>query len=489
MSEKDKAKFTRRAFLKGTLAVGGALAVGGIGLKWHFNCVNRNFDPARTNALLNGIRACKNPDELPNIIIIFVDDLGYGDLGCYGSGAVKTPVLDRMAEQGVRMTNFYASSPICSPSRAGLLTGRYPIRSHVAMPYYSSSSLMSKAMVVIGQYPYGVTGIPEDEVLLPELLKKRGYKTALTGKWHLGDRSPHLPNENGFDFFYGSLFSNDMSPFNIYRNREIEIRTPVDQNFLTKNTTREAIRFIRENISSPFFLYMAPNMPHEPMHASDEFRARSSGGLYGDAVEEIDFSVSEILNTLKELGLDKKTLVVFSSDNGPWWQGSAGFTRGRKNSPLEGGFRVPFIARWPGVIPEGRISNEMSMNFDLFATCLEIAGIPLPNDRIIDGENILPVLINEAPSPHDTLYFYREGNLEGMRHKNWKYLRRHRSDNGAFPLFYQGPFLFNLDIDPNESYSLIESRPQIAKNLENMMNSWDKEMEENVRGWINHGGS
>jgi uncharacterized sulfatase len=415
--------------------------------------------------------------------LIFTDDLGYGDLGSYGSKAISTPNLDRMAAEGTRLTNFYSAAPLCSPSRAALLTGRYPIRTMVTGPLYPSGSLMPLLMNVTGFYTYGVTGIPEDEVLLPEILRRRGYATTLLGKWHLGDHSPHLPDENGFDHFYGAFYSNGMNPYRIYRDRQIEINEPVDQNLLTQNLTSEAVKFIQDQREGPFFLYLAHPMPHEPIHASEGFRGRSEAGLYGDAVEEIDWSVGEILKALADNGLDEKTLVLFTSDNGPWWQGNPGFTRGRKNLPFEGGFRVPLIARWPGVIPPIGLREEVSMSFDLFSTCLQAAGVSPPNDRIIDGVSILPLLKGEAQNPHETLYFYKGNALVGVRHGRWKYLRRHMTDNGGYASLSQGPFLFNLELDPNESYSLIESMPEKAQELARILEEFEAGIEANTRGW------
>jgi arylsulfatase A len=484
MAGEGKRKLTRRGFLKGALAVGGALAAGGVGYRLFHDLTGRNYDAARSEALLAGIQPDEELDELPNIIIIFTDDLGYGDLGSFGSRAIKTPNLDHMAAEGARMTNFYATAPLCSASRAGLLSGRYPIRTHITMPLYPHYSFLDIMFNVTGTYTNGVRGIPEDEALLPEILQRRGYRTGMLGKWHLGDTPPHLPNDNGFDFFYGALYSNDMPPYAIYRNKEVELEAPADQNVLTQNLTREALTFIQENREVPFFLYYAQPFPHVPLHASAGFRGRSAAGLYGDAVEEIDWSVGEIFGLLRELDLDKRTLVLFTSDNGPWHQGNPGLTRGRKNLAFDGGFKVPFIARWPGVIPAGTVSDEISMNFDVFATCLAAAGAPPPADRIIDGRDILPVLKGKAPSPHDALYFYKGRTLTAVRRGDWKYRRRHTTDNSSYYPLQQGPFLFNLAIDPNESYSLIESEPEMARMLARMLDTWDAEMRRNPRGWL-----
>ena len=482
--KQERTKLTRRGFLRRSLVAGAFFLAGGTGYRIVFNRSGRDYSPERGAALLDSIQPSEHADRLPNIVIIFADDLGYGDLGCFGSQAVRTPSLDRMAAEGIRLTNFYATAPLCSPSRAGLLTGRYPVRTLVTMPLYPAGSTMDIIFNVGGVYSYGVRGIPDDEILLPEILRQRGYRTGILGKWHLGDRSPHLPTECGFDFFYGAYYSNDERPYAVYRNEQVEIEAPADQDKLTKQLTKEAIDFIQESGDQPFLLYYAQPFPHVPLHASDAFRGKSAAGLYGDTVEEIDWSAGQILRTIEELGLDEDTLVIFTSDNGPWWQGSAGETRGRKNLAFEGGFRVPFIARWPGVIPAGTDSDEMSMNFDVFATCLAAAGVGMPEDRIIDGKNVLPMLKGESNSPHETLYYYKGNHLMGIRHENWKYLRRHMTDNGGYASLSQGPFLFNLALDPDESYSLIESEPGVAARLVGMMEDWEAETHSNLRGWM-----
>ncbi len=481
MSDEPRRKISRRSFMRGAAILGGTLVAGGIGYRSLHNHLGRDFRPERATAYLDRIQPSDSPGALPNIIIILLDDLGYGDLD---APTIDTPNLDRMASEGMRLTSFCASAALCSPSRAGLLTGRYPVRTHITTPLYPTGHAMNLLMDVLGRYAYSVTGIPEDEILLPEVLSRRGYRTGMVGKWHLGDKPGHRPNDRGFDSFYGVLYSNDVRPYAIYRDQEIAVEAPADQNLLTRDFTREAQAFIRENRDRPFFLYLAHPMPHEPTHASAEFRGRSQAGLYGDAVEELDWGIGEVLTTLKEQSLDQNTLVIFTSDNGPWWQGSPGFTRGRKMLTFEGGFRVPFIARWPGVIPAGTLSDEMSMNFDLFPTCLQLAGVPLPADRIIDGEDILPVLTGNSSSPHDTLYFYDTRTLLAVRHQQWKYHRRFRTDNAGYWPLNQGPFLFDLERDPNESYSLIESRPENAAELASMLDAWDAEMEANLRGWI-----
>ena len=479
--EEARAQVSRRAFLQAGALLGGAAIAGGLGYRLYDSTVGRDTDVARTRAYLDSMEPVEDADSLPNIVIILVDDMGYGDLE---APTITTPNLDRMAGEGIRLTSAYASAALCSPSRSGLLTGRYPLRTHITTPIYPHGDPMDLLMHVVGRYAHDVRGIPEDEVLLPEVLLRRGYRTGMVGKWHLGDKSGHLPNDRGFESFYGVLYSNSESPYAIYRNTDIEEEPPVDQNYLTRYMTREALAFITKHEAAPFFLYLAHPMPHEPIHASEGFRGRSEAGLYGDTVEELDWSVGQVLDHLRELGLDERTMVIFTSDNGPWWQGNPGYARGRKMLTFEGGFRVPFIARWPAEIPPGVTSDAMSMSFDLFATCLQLAGVPLPEDRVIDGRDIMPVLAEGASSPHDTLFFYDTKKLLAVRHQNWKYHRRSRTDNAGYWPLHHGPFLFNLDIDPNESYCLIDTYPQVAQRLAGLMDDWDARMKANTRGWL-----
>jgi arylsulfatase A len=483
MAENRK-RFTRRNFLKGAIVLGGAVTVGGISARLWRNHIGRDFDPYRTEKLLDGINPASPSETLPNIVVILVDDLGYGDWGLQNTGLMETPNLDRMADEGVLMTNFYASAPVCTPSRAALLTGRYPIRSHMTLPLYPKNHYMEYFLKLVDRYQYDVTGIPEDEALLPEILKRRGYRTGIVGKWHLGDRPGHLPGDNGFDTFYGVLYSNDMERLEVWRDEEIEIPSPIDQSQLTQNYTREALAFLDANRDVPFFLYLAHTAVHEPLFASTSFLRTSEAGLYGDAVQELDWSVGEVLKKISDLGIDDETLVIFTSDNGPWWQGSAGELRGRKNNTMDGGFKVPFVARWPDTLPAGMICDEMAINFDVFSTCLSISGVPSPIDRIIDGKDLFLTLQGKSVSPHDTFYYYDGPILVAVRHKNWKYQRRHMSDNGGYPLFSHGPFLFDLEKDPSESYNLIEAFPDVAESLSRMLDEWEAGMEDNLRGWL-----
>jgi arylsulfatase A len=473
-------KLSRRGFLKVAAIGGGVVVVGSVTRQVH-NQIGRNFQPGRAHGYLDQIQATAKPETSPNIIIILCDDLGVGDLE---STAISQPNLRRMADEGTSLTNFYATASVCSPSRAGLLTGRYPVRTLISTPLLSTHNPLNPVMDVLGRYSYNERGIPTDEVLLSEVLQHSGYRTGLVGKWHLGGTAGYLPNDRGFDSFYGAKWSNDDTPYAIYRDRQVEIPAPADQDNLTHNFTVEALNFIQANQDRPFFLYLAHAMPHFPVHASAAFQNTSEAGRYGDAVQEIDWSVGQILDSLKQLGLDNKTLVVFTSDNGPWMEGNPGYLRGRKLEWFEGGFRVPFIARWPGVIPGGMTNSGMSMNFDLFPTCLSLAGAALPQDRIIDGKDILFFLKGESPSPHDTFYYYDTRTVVAVRNQHWKYIRHHLTDIAAYWPLKQGPFLFDLDNDPNESYSLIDSEPELAGKLSDMLEAFEAEMKANLRGWL-----
>lgn len=392
-----------------------------------------------------------DPPERPNFIIVLADDLGIGDIGPYGARLIKTPHLDRMAAEGVVLTDFYASGNICTPSRAGLLTGRYPERmdlaNGVAMPNNS-------------------VGLDAGEVTIAELLKPRGYATALVGKWHLGHREEQWPTRHGFDEFYGLPYSNDLHPLALYRGSE-KIEEPVDQRTLTERYTAESIDFIERHAGEPIFLYLAHTMPHVPLYVSERFEGRSEAGLYGDVVETLDWSMGELFAALERLRLDETTLVIFTSDNGPWWEGSAAPHRGRKGSSFEGGMRVPLIARWPGVIPAGGSTSAISMNIDFLPTLAGLAGAELPADRPIDGRDILPVLRGEAASPHEYLLLYDGSWVAGVRSQDWKLVRRawYRILNtpiGGKRSFYYPGLIFNMADRAGERYSMTREHPEIA---------------------------
>lgn len=408
--------------------------------------------------------------EKPNFIVIMADDLGYGDLGIYGSNLIKTPNLDRMAQQGALLNSFYSSANVCTAARGGLLTGKYPIRLDIVSDVAR---------------PNNNVHLADDELSLAEALKPMGYQTALFGKWHLGSRLEWSPLTQGFDEFFGVLHSNDMTPFELYR-QDLVIEEPVDQSTLTERYTQEALRFIETHQDKPFFLYMPHTFPHVPLYVSNQFSGKSEAGLYGDVVETIDWSVGEILRTLERLNLTENTLVVFTSDNGPWFEGSPGPYRDRKGSSWEGGQRVPFIAQWQGQIPHGVVSDEPAMNIDIFPTFLNLAGIELPSERVIDGKDIFPVLKNEAPSPHDALFLFNQNRIAGVRSGPWK-LVVETHYRGAVPSFdnansYYAPYglLFNLERDPSETYSYTREYPEKAAELRNYIIDGQKKLSSRV---------
>ena len=421
---------------------------------------------------------------VPNIVLVLADDLGHGDLSSYGSEAVRTPHLDALAREGVRLVNFYSASPVCSPSRFSCLTGRYPTRGFIHSVFFPSGTLMG-LLVNTFSFPRGVRGIPPDEVTVAEALQAGGYTTAMFGKWHLGDRSPHLPTEKGFDYFFGSYYSNDMEPYAMYRNGEVAIEAPADQTTLTQTFTKEILSFIDRNSARPFFVYYASPFPHEPVHSSDQFAGTSKAGSYGDCVEELDWSVGQIQAQLSEHGLAQNTLLVFTSDNGPWHQGSPGPHRGRKANSFDGGQAVPFIASWPGTIPPSTEIETPAMNIDLFPTFLKAAGIPVPKDRIVDGVDLSPMLQGRAHvTPERRLFFARGGGFVGLRSAdNFKYVARHRSENSAYWIANHGPFLFDLEHDPTESYDVAERLPRVRADLAGAVEDMNRQREEDPRGW------
>ena len=440
--------------------------------------------PELRQAYLESIRG-RADDGAPNIVLVFVDDMGHGDLSCFGSEAIDTPSLDQLATDGVKLTSFYASSPVCSPSRFGCLTGRYPTRGFIHGVFFPSSTAMGKG-INRAFFPRGVNGILPDEITVAEALRAGGYRTGIFGKWHLGDHSPHPPTDHGFDHVFGSYYSNDMEPYAFYRNDQVAIEAPADQTTLTTALTTEIQDFIRADTDRPFFVYYASPFPHDPVHASDEFTGSSKGGTYGDCVQELDWSVGEIRRTLDEQGLTDNTLVIFTSDNGPWHEGSPGLHRGRKGNTFDGGQIVPFIASWPDVIPRGIESEAAAMNIDFFPTFLRLAGLSLPTDRVIDGVDMLDVLTGDAGrSPHDELLMIKGKRVVGLRSRdNFKYLARHRSDNSSYAVMKHGPFLFDLDHDPDESYDVTAHHPETADELRHRLEAAGRDLADNPRGWI-----
>jgi arylsulfatase A-like enzyme len=425
----------------------------------------------------------------PNVIFILYDDMGYGDIGvgASGSGMIKTPNIDQLAANGVMLSDFHSPAPVCTPSRAGYLTGRLPARAGLPYVVFPSGSI-SEFFVSIMMNPHANVRLPAEEITLAEIFRAAGYATAMVGKWHIGDRSPSLPNDMGFERFYGSLYSNDINPFALYRNESIDVAPPVDQRTLTSVYTKEATRFISDHASEPFFLYFAHNFPHDPLHVSQQRSGKSDAGLFGDVLEEIDDGVGEIVAALERTGNLENTLIIISSDNGPWFLGDAGNQRGRKGNTFEGGMRVPFIAHWPAAIAGGRVEAAMAMGTDLVPTILEILKLPLPTDRTLDGRSILDVLISGAPTPHDYLYYSDGETLFAVRDQRFKYRGAAGVPYGtdetpiAIPI-PQKEWLFDLENDRRESYDTSTRHPQELRRLRAAFESKVAEMQANKRGW------
>ena len=417
------------------------------------------------------------PKRPPNVVIILTDDQGYQDVGCFGARGLRTPNLDRMASDGMRFTDFYAAQAVCSASRAALLTGCYP----------------NRLGITGALFPKSKTGIHSNEITLPMLLKSRGYRTAMVGKWHLGDSTEFLPTHHGFDEYFGLPYSNDMWPGHptlgssmpplplIEGDRVIE--TNPDQDRLTTAYTERAVRFIEGNRGQPFFLYVAHAMPHVPLHVSDRFRGHSQRGLYGDVIEEIDWSVGQILDALRRGGLARNTLVVFTSDNGPWLVygnhgGRALPLREGKATSFDGGVREPCIAWWPGTIPAGRVCREVAGTIDLLPTVARLANAPLPSDRVLDGRDLWPLLSGQrgARSPHPAFFFYWDHELQAVRSGPWKLHFPHSYPTittpggdgrpGKSTPRTTGAALYHLESDPGETRDVTTDHPGVVRRLE-----------------------
>ena len=429
----------------------------------------------------------------PNIVLIFVDDQGYEDIGCFGSPKIATPHLDKMAAEGRKFTSFYSANSVCSPSRAALLTGSYPTR--VSIP-----SVL---------FPRHEIGLNPDEFTIAEMLKAKGYATACIGKWHIGHKTKFLPTKQGFDSYYGIPYSNDMTidqeaPLAdgivlregmtaekirndkpkknwvpLMRDEEV-VEYPCDQTTLTKRYTEDAVKFIAANKEKPFFLYMPQTMPHIPLFASPDFKGKSERGLYGDTIEEIDWSVGQVFKALKDNGLDENTLVIYTSDNGPWnlkngHGGSAFPLRGFKFQTYEGGMRVPCIMRWPGKVPAGTSCDEIAATIDLLPTFAKLAGGELVADRTIDGKDIWPLISDAkgAKTPHEIYFYYKGTKLESARSGKWK-LRR--GGKGA-----AGVELYDLDADISEKVNLAAENAAVVKSMLEKMDAFDASLKAEQR--------
>ncbi|NNE93721.1 MAG: sulfatase [Verrucomicrobiales bacterium] len=427
----------------------------------------------------------------PNFVVIFTDDQGYGDLSCFGGDHVSTPRIDQMAKEGQRLTSFYVAAPVCTPSRAALMTGSYPKRVDLA----TGSDFV---VLLAGDRK----GLNPDEITIAEVLKSAGYKTGMFGKWHLGDQPEFLPTRQGFDDFYGIPFSHDIHPFHPRQKHfkfpplplldgETVVEMDPDADYLTKNITERAVAFIEKNKDDPFFLYVPHPIPHVPLHVSPEFmkdvtqdvkdKLKEEGentidyktrrGLFRQSIAEIDWSVGRILDTLKEHNIDENTLVIFFADNGPA-VGKAGPLRGRKGSTFEGGMREPTVIRWPGKIEAGKDNAELMTAMDLLPTFAKLAGAKVPGDRVIDGKDIWPVLTGDAKSPHEAFFYHKVNDLQAVRSGNWKlHVNKEKKPTA----------LFNLDKDIGEKNNVLAGNSDVAKRLLEYIVAFEKDIEANSR--------
>jgi arylsulfatase A-like enzyme len=418
--------------------------------------------------------------KAPNVILILTDDQGYADLSCYGSTRIKTPRIDRMAAEGMRFTDFYAAASVCTPSRAAMLTGSYPQRVSMGEFPLLPGGKPWQTRVLFRNAPFGLN--PEEQTV-GKLFKGAGYATACIGKWHLGDQKPFMPTSHGFDQFFGILYTNDMPPVGFVRGEET-IESKIDQTTITGRYTEEALKFIRANKDGRFFLFLSHTMPHVPLAASEKFKGKSAGGRYGDTVEEIDDSTGRILDSLKELNIDGQTLVIYTSDNGPWLAkgengGMATPLRGGKGGSYEGGFRVPCIVRWPGTIPPGTICRELATQMDFLPTLARLTGASLSGGPI-DGKDISDLLLArpEAKSPHESFFYYSGNRLHAVRSGKWK-LKVPTTLGEEFAGYLQienaeteiPRALYDLENDPGEQKSVLADHPEVAKRLQAMIES------------------
>lgn len=432
--------------------------------------------------------------DQPNFVVIFTDDMGYGDLQCYGAPKTKTPHLDTLAAEGMRLTDFHVASPVCSPSRGALLTGRYPYRIGIASGVF---------------FPHSQKGMPSSEITIAEVLKKKNYQTAIFGKWHLGHKEEFFPLNQGFDYYYGIPYSNDMwlapelklakemkltgkysredvieiqqkkkrtkNHVPLMRNDEV-IEFPCDQTTITQRLTEEVTKYIQEKKDKPFFIYMAHPMPHIPIFASPQFKGKSANGLYGDVIEEIDWSVGQIMKTLKENGLEENTFVIFTSDNGPWLVmgkngGSSGELRNGKGSTYEGGMRVPCIVKYPKMIKPGQTSSTFTTTMDILPTIAELAGVDIAHT--VDGHSMSGVMRNPKSSTAYEYFLHTStgGQISGIRMGDWKLLFSNPHvgySKKVSKKAFEGKELYNLAEDLNESKNLAEKYPEKAQEMQNL---------------------
>ncbi|HMV48365.1 MAG TPA: sulfatase [Blastocatellia bacterium] len=430
-------------------------------------------------AMLNPCLA-QTKQATQNFVVILCDDLGYGDVGAFGNPTIRTPNLDRMAAEGQRWTSFYVADSVCTPSRSALLTGRLPIR----------TGMYSDTRRVL--FPDSADGLPSNEITIAELLKTKGYATTAIGKWHLGRQPEYLPIKQGFDSYFGIPYSNDMDAtfkfstrdeyVRFMKNPKLEywnvplmrgdkiIERPANQNTITERYTDEAIKFINANKNKPFFVYLAHSMPHMPLFRSKKFENKSIRGLYGDVIEELDANVGRVLDTLRKLKLDSNTLVVFTSDNGPWalfdeQGGSAGLLRGAKGGTYEGGMREPTIFWQPGTIKPS-VVTDIGSTLDLLQTFCALTGIAAPSDRVLDGYDISPVLLGKSGSSRQTMFYWRGSKLYAVRHGAYKAHFITKSEYGTdAPVTHATPELYNLDVDPSEKWDIAAQHPEVVAEI------------------------
>ena len=425
----------------------------------------------------------------PNIVFILFDDLGYGDIGAGAvpGNLISTPNIDKLAANGVTLSDFHSAAPVCSPARASYLTGRLPARAGLPNVLFPSGGLKNLLFSVILNSDSNVR-LPAEEITLAEVLSAVGYRTGIVGKWHLGDSSPSLPNDMGFDQFFGALYSNDQEPFAFYRNRHVAVTAPADQRLMSERYAEEAIKFVQNTAGEPFFLYFAHNFPHDPLFVRQSLSGRSDAGLFGDVMEEVDDDIGELVSALERAGVLDNTLIIISSDNGPWYLGDPGNQRGRKGNTFEGGMRVPFIAHWPAGIAGGRTEPAMAMGTDLLPTVLDLLTLPAPPDRLIDGKSILGVITQGDPTPHDYLYYLDGQRLFAVRDQRFKYRAPAGVHYGTdqMPIAFGVPqkeWLFDLAGDPRESYDTSDRHPETLARLRQQFEAKQRELSANLRGW------
>ncbi|MFT7301715.1 MAG: arylsulfatase A [Akkermansiaceae bacterium] len=405
-----------------------------------------------------------NASPKPNIVLIYMDDMGYGDIGCFGSTKNRTPAIDQMASEGMRFTDFYVTSGVCTPSRASLLTGCYPRRVNLHLDQNDKWVL----------FPNARKGLNPSETTIAEILKKQGYATACIGKWHLGDQPEFLPTNQGFDSYFGIPYSNDMGrkniPLPLLRDEKV-IEAPIKQEPITRRYTEEAVSFIKQNSHKPFFLYLPHTSVHLPLFPGNEFAGKSQNGKYGDWIEEVDASTGKILKALKDLGIDKNTLVIFTSDNGSNGNngGSNSPLKGTKGTTHEGGMRVPCIMRWPEKIPANTTCSELASTLDLLPTFTALSGGKLPTDRKIDGHNISDLLFVKpnAKSPHKAFFYYHTTQLQAVRSGKWKLvLPQSEKFTGWSSKEKDSPLqLFDVSTDLGEEINLAEANLEVVQKL------------------------